>query len=283
MGRVARSRAEALLSAPAPDGLATLERWSDSIGGLLRHTEGARLVDAWLVPVDERPSRSWMAPTRRPSAGSLRRRHKCSGLEADRRAADARQPSGPLGVPRRLSRSGHDAPRPAPRSVGLDRRRGDDQTLRIEFVHGVIDGLHHVDIYEDDEEVRVTVFLGLNHDFRVGGYVLMGIGAWTIAKTNQPIGRRYINDGAESRRRDSVLPNVVSGGRPHSHTAPGQALGQGGGQIIRRPSDARPFALPVAGIGGDGEGLPEGHPRTFGPAPFSLRTRCPTRPSRSAP
>jgi hypothetical protein len=54
MGRVTKSRAEALLSAPAPDGLATLERWSDAVGGRLRYTEGARLVDAWLVPMDER-------------------------------------------------------------------------------------------------------------------------------------------------------------------------------------------------------------------------------------
>jgi hypothetical protein len=52
MGRVTRSRAEALLRAPAPDGVATLERWSDSLSGRLRHTDGARLVDAWLVPAD---------------------------------------------------------------------------------------------------------------------------------------------------------------------------------------------------------------------------------------
>lgn len=54
MGRVTRSRSEALMSAPAPEGLATLEQWSDAVGGRLRYTEGARLVDAWLVPTDER-------------------------------------------------------------------------------------------------------------------------------------------------------------------------------------------------------------------------------------
>jgi hypothetical protein len=54
MARVTRSRPEALLTAPAPDGLATLERWSESLGGRLRSTEGARLVDTWLVPADER-------------------------------------------------------------------------------------------------------------------------------------------------------------------------------------------------------------------------------------
>lgn len=53
MGRVTRSRAEALLRAPAPDGLDTLERWSEALGGRLTYTEGPRLVDAWLVPADK--------------------------------------------------------------------------------------------------------------------------------------------------------------------------------------------------------------------------------------
>jgi hypothetical protein len=95
-----------------------------------------------------------------------------------------------------------DPARRVPRLVRWDRIdvTADDQTLRIEFVHGVIDGLHHVEVYEDDEEVRVSVFLGLNHGVGSGAYVAMGIGAWTTAKTNQPIGRRYINDGADSGR-----------------------------------------------------------------------------------
>jgi hypothetical protein len=93
-----------------------------------------------------------------------------------------------------------DPTRRDPRLVRWDRIdvEADDQTLRIEFVHGIIDGLHHVEVYEDDEEVRVTVFLGLNHDFRGGGHVLMGVLAWTTAKTHQPVGRRYITDGANS-------------------------------------------------------------------------------------
>jgi len=73
----------------------------------------------------------------------------------------------------------------------------DDQTLRIEFIHGVIDGLHHVEVYEDDEEVRITVFLGLNHDVQGGAYAPVGIGAWTTVHTSQPLGRRYIHDGAD--------------------------------------------------------------------------------------
>ncbi|MGH2577418.1 MAG: hypothetical protein ACRDG9_06670, partial [Actinomycetota bacterium] len=44
----------------------------------------------------------------------------------------------------------------------------DDQTLRIEFLHGVVDGLHHVEVDEDDENVRVTVFIGLDPNLRDG-------------------------------------------------------------------------------------------------------------------
>jgi hypothetical protein len=61
-----------------------------------------------------------------------------------------------------------------------------------------VDGLHHVELYEDDEEVRVTVFLGLNHDVTDGSYVLIGMSAWTTAHTAQPVGRRYVNDGVDS-------------------------------------------------------------------------------------
>ncbi len=73
----------------------------------------------------------------------------------------------------------------------------DDQTLRIEFVHGVVDGLHHVEVDEDDEEVRVTVFLGMNHGVQEGAYDLAGIGGWTPVQTSKPVGRRYVNDGAD--------------------------------------------------------------------------------------
>jgi hypothetical protein len=201
MGRVTRSRSEALLTAPAPDGLDTLERWSDSVGGRLRYTEGARLVDAWLIPADER----LVAFIDGPDEASFD-----SVVEQTAQA---------LGVPRQVVelrtlvslrdrwafRGDPTVSDPARRDPRVVRWEWidvapDDRTLRVEFVHGVIDGLHHVEIYEDDEEVRVTVFLGLNHDFRGGAYALLGIGAWTTAKTNQPVGRRYINDGADSRR-----------------------------------------------------------------------------------
>jgi hypothetical protein len=36
----------------------------------------------------------------------------------------------------------------------------DDQTLRIEFLEGVVHGLHHIEIDEDDENIQVTVFVG---------------------------------------------------------------------------------------------------------------------------
>jgi hypothetical protein len=74
-----------------------------------------------------------------------------------------------------------------------------DQTLRIQFIHGIPDGLHHIELYEDDEEVRVTVYLGLNHDWTGGGYVLIGRTAWTTATTARPVAHRYISDGADIR------------------------------------------------------------------------------------
>jgi hypothetical protein len=91
-----------------------------------------------------------------------------------------------------------DTSRRSPRAVPWDwiDIGPDNQTLRIEFVHGVVDGLHHVDVDEDDDEVRVTVYLGLNHDLRGGAYVAVGLTAWTAAVTARPIGRRHVTDGA---------------------------------------------------------------------------------------
>ena len=202
MGRVTRSRPEALLTAPAPDGLATLERWSDAFARRLRYTEGARLVDAWMIPADERllvlmdgpdeASFGWVVDQTADVLGVPRRAVELRALVSLReRWAFRGEPAVP------------DPTRRNPRLVRWDwiDVAADERTLRIEFVHGVVDGLHHVEVYEDDEEVRVTVFLGLNHDVGDGGaYVLIGMGAWTTAKTTQPVGRRYINDGAEARR-----------------------------------------------------------------------------------
>jgi hypothetical protein len=91
-----------------------------------------------------------------------------------------------------------DTSRRSPRAVPWDwiDIGPDDQTLRIEFVHGVVDGLHHLDVDEDDDEVRVTVILGLNHDLRGGAYVAVGLTAWTTAVTDRPVGRRHVTDGA---------------------------------------------------------------------------------------
>jgi hypothetical protein len=73
----------------------------------------------------------------------------------------------------------------------------DDQTLRIEFLQGVVDGLHHVQVLEDVDEVRVTVFLGLDPDFRGGAVALVGFTSWTTVRTTSPIASRRIIDGAE--------------------------------------------------------------------------------------
>lgn len=63
----------------------------------------------------------------------------------------------------------------------------DDQTLRIEFLGGVADRLHHIEIDEDDESIRVTVFVGLDPDARDGAHVLVGFSAWAMAKTSRRV------------------------------------------------------------------------------------------------
>src|SRR5919201_1270115 len=90
-----------------------------------------------------------------------------------------------------------DASRKRPRTVPWDwiDIGPDDHTLRIEFIHGVVDGLHHVDVDENDDEVRVTVVLGLNHDVVGGWYVAVGLTAWTTVVTDRPVGDRAVTDG----------------------------------------------------------------------------------------
>jgi hypothetical protein len=85
-------------------------------------------------------------------------------------------------------------PRAAPweRAHVLD----DDVTIRLEYVHGVVDDLQRVDVYEDDEEVRITALLGLDPGFEGGGVALVGLGAWTEIRLNAPLGTRRIRDGA---------------------------------------------------------------------------------------
>ena len=73
----------------------------------------------------------------------------------------------------------------------------DDQTLRIEFLEGIVDRLHHIEIDEDDGDIRVTVFVGLDPDFRGGAVALVGFARWATAKTNRPVASRRIRDGSE--------------------------------------------------------------------------------------
>ena len=72
----------------------------------------------------------------------------------------------------------------------------DDQTLRIEFLEGVVDGLHHIEIDEDDDNVLVTVFVGLDPALHGGAYPLVGFTGWTIVKTDRPVASRRIGDGS---------------------------------------------------------------------------------------
>jgi hypothetical protein len=73
----------------------------------------------------------------------------------------------------------------------------DDQTLRIEFLEGIVDRLHHIEIDEDDRNIRVTVFVGRDRDFHGGAVALVGFARWATAKTNRPVASRRIGDGSE--------------------------------------------------------------------------------------
>jgi hypothetical protein len=206
MGRVTRSRTEALLSAPASDGVATLERWSDSLSARLHYTEGARLVDAWFVPADRRFVALMDAPEERSFDWVIDETAQVLGVSPEavelRMLVSLRDRWAFRGDP-----AAPDPTRRNPRAVRWDRIdvAADGQTLRVEFMHGVVDGLHHVELYEDDEEVLVTVFLGINHDFRGGWVADMGVIAWTSIRTAEPIGLKYVNDGAERLRTVSGL------------------------------------------------------------------------------
>lgn len=73
----------------------------------------------------------------------------------------------------------------------------DDQTLRIEFLEGMVQGLHHVEIDEGDDNIRVTVFVGMDPDAAPdGAYAAVGLPRWVIATTNRPVaGRRSDGSG----------------------------------------------------------------------------------------
>jgi hypothetical protein len=163
-------------------------------------TTGPRLIDCWFAPADgallaivDGPDESSFTPLIETTASALGVSEEDVALEA---LTDMRNRWAFGGEPA-VEDSRRRNPRPTRWSwidVGPD-----DQTLRVQFIHGIPDGLHHIELYEDDEEVRVTVYLGLNHDWTGGGYVLVGITAWATVTTARPVAHRYINDGAEVR------------------------------------------------------------------------------------
>jgi hypothetical protein len=149
MGRVKRSRTEALLSAPAPEGVATLERWSESLSARLRYTEGARLVDAWFVPADGRLVAFMDAPEERSFDWVIDETARVLAISPEtvelRMLVSLRDRWAFRGDP-----AVPDPTRRNPRAARWDRIdvAPDDQTLRVEFMHGIVDGLHHVELYE---------------------------------------------------------------------------------------------------------------------------------------
>jgi hypothetical protein len=73
----------------------------------------------------------------------------------------------------------------------------DDQTLRIEFDEGVMHGLHHIEIDEGEDDIRVTVFLGMDPDASSGAYAAVGLPKHATAMTSRPVANRRISDGFE--------------------------------------------------------------------------------------
>jgi hypothetical protein len=73
----------------------------------------------------------------------------------------------------------------------------DDQTLRIEFVQGIVARLHPVEIAEGEDEVPITVFLAIDPNFRSGAVAAVGFTSSTTVRTIGPIGSRAIIDGSE--------------------------------------------------------------------------------------
>jgi hypothetical protein len=99
-------------------------------------------------------------------------------------------------------REGATSPHPSmrnPRTVAwhwIDVGR-DDQTLRIEFVQGIVERLHHVEVAEGEDEVQIAVFLGVDPNFHGGAVAAVGFTSWTTVRTAGPIGTRSVIDGSE--------------------------------------------------------------------------------------
>jgi hypothetical protein len=66
-----------------------------------------------------------------------------------------------------------------------------------QFVQGIVDRLHHVEVSEGEDEVRITAFLGIDPNFRSGAVAAVGFTSWTTVRTMGPIGSRRIIDGSE--------------------------------------------------------------------------------------
>jgi hypothetical protein len=103
---------------------------------------------------------------------------------------------------------------PDPSLEGAEERRWhsvavepDDRTLRVHYVRGPWQALHHVDVDLGSNEVRLTVLLGLTHEHVeraargwVGGYVLMGLEEWTRVVLPEPLaGRSIVGSVADGR------------------------------------------------------------------------------------
>jgi hypothetical protein len=81
----------------------------------------------------------------------------------------------------------------------------DDRTLRIAYVRGVVNYLHHVETTADQWNVEVTVFLGFDREYwqrvQLGermGFTPVGIGEWTEIVLPEAVGERFVLDGART-------------------------------------------------------------------------------------
>lgn len=86
------------------------------------------------------------------------------------------------------------SPRPTPwEVVGVG---SDDHTLRVQFVEGVVEHLHHVDVRDDDATVTLTAFVGLDPAFTGGAVAAVGLVRWTEVTLEEPLADREVLDGA---------------------------------------------------------------------------------------
>ena len=96
----------------------------------------------------------------------------------------------------------------------------DDRTLRVNYVRGVWQALHSVDIDARPDEIRLTIVLGLTHEHveRAGrgeefGYVLMGLEEWTRVVLPERVGGRRIVGSVADERPGAVTREADSANR----------------------------------------------------------------------